>query len=262
MTFLYTFFGQPAQPMTIHFIFEVLAYFIGYRYYVFLRRQQGDLIGSHHRIWIVIGAAGGALIGSRVLGALENPELLWEYRDSPLYYYSNKTIIGGLLGGLWGVETIKKWIGEKHSSGDLFTYPLIVGIAIGRVGCFLAGLPDNTYGSPTASIFGYDFGDGIRRHPVQLYEIFFLIMLKIKLLYISKKLDFKSGSIFKLFMISYLVCRFLIEFIKPAYLLPIQFSVIQVACLVGLLYYGKTILHPKSLLTTHLPENQEKNSMQ
>lgn len=248
MVVILLFFGQSTQPMTLHLIFEVLAYFIGYRYYLFLRRQQGDLISSGNRIWIVIGAAGGALLGSRILGALENPDLLWENRYSLMYYYSNKTIIGGLLGGLWGVELMKKWIGETHSSGDLFTYPLITAIAIGRIGCFLAGLPDNTYGSPTDSILGYDFGDGIMRHPVQLYEIGFLICLQLTLVQLSKRYQFKSGSLFKLFMIAYLLCRFFIEFIKPVYVLPIQCSVIQVACLLGILYYSKEIINPQRLI--------------
>ena len=50
-------------------------------------------------------------------------------------------------------------------------WPIAVGLAIGRVGCFLAGLHDDTYGLPTALPWGVDFGDGTPRHPTQLYEI-------------------------------------------------------------------------------------------
>jgi prolipoprotein diacylglyceryltransferase len=48
--------------------------------------------------------------------------------------------------------------------------PLAIGIAVGRLGCFFAGLDDFTYGTPTTLPWGHDFGDGIARHPVQLYE--------------------------------------------------------------------------------------------
>ena len=43
--------------------------------------------------------------------------------------------------------------------------------AVGRaIGCLLAGLGAETYGIPTGGGWGWDFGDGIPRHPVQLYE--------------------------------------------------------------------------------------------
>jgi hypothetical protein len=58
-----------------------------------------------------------------LIGGLENPEELMQSKNILLYFYSNKTIIGGLLGGLFGVELIKKVIKEKKASGDLFTYP-------------------------------------------------------------------------------------------------------------------------------------------
>ena len=43
-------------------------------------------------------------------------------------------------------------------------------IAGGRLGCYVAGLDDFTYGTPTSLPWAHDFGDGILRHPVQLYE--------------------------------------------------------------------------------------------
>jgi prolipoprotein diacylglyceryltransferase len=48
---------------------------------------------------------------------------------------------------------------------------------VGRIGCFLTGLADNTYGTPTGLPWGVDFGDRIHRHPTQLYEIAFLMIL-------------------------------------------------------------------------------------
>src|SRR5262249_24408376 len=81
-----------------------------------------------------------------------------------------KAIVGGLIGGLVGGELEKRWAGLTRRTGDLFAMPLALGIAIGRIGCFLSGLPDRTYGTPSSLPWAVDFGDGIPRHPTQLYE--------------------------------------------------------------------------------------------
>jgi len=88
-----------------------------------------------------------------------------------------KTIAGALIGGLIAVELMKRYIGLHQSTGDLYVVPLALGIAIGRIGCFLTGLSDNTYGTPTNLPWAVNFGDGIPRHPTQLYEIAFLLAL-------------------------------------------------------------------------------------
>jgi phosphatidylglycerol---prolipoprotein diacylglyceryl transferase len=88
-----------------------------------------------------------------------------------------KTIVGALIFGLISVELIKRYIGLRQSTGDLYAIPLALGIAIGRIGCFLTGLSDNTYGTPTNLPWAINFGDGIPRHPTQLYEIAVLLLL-------------------------------------------------------------------------------------
>ena len=80
------------------------------------------------------------------------------------------SIAGAIAGGIVGAEGYKLARGIQGSTGLVFVAPLATGIAIGRWGCFLSGLPDYTYGTPTSLPWGVDFGDGIPRHPVQLYE--------------------------------------------------------------------------------------------
>lgn len=118
---------------------EYLAFFIAYRYYVFLRKRNTDVITSNNRLSIILGAALGALAGSRLVGFLENPLIEFTLNNA-ITLLNTKTIMGGLFGGLLGVELAKKIISEKHSSGDLFVFPIILGIFIGRVGCFLSGI--------------------------------------------------------------------------------------------------------------------------
>jgi phosphatidylglycerol:prolipoprotein diacylglycerol transferase len=232
----------------LHTVTEPLCMFIGFRYYLFLRKKQGDVISSEHRLWIFIGAIAGAILGSRLTGGFENPPALFASANPWLYIYSNKTVLGGFIGGLFGVELIKKIVGEKHSSGDLFTYPMIFALIIGRIGCFSMGLQEETYGTPTRLFAGINFGDGILRHPVCLYEMAFLILLWISLLKLEKKMTLKPGSRFKIFMISYMLFRFLLDFIKPHYTFSFGLSTIQLVCLIGLLYYLRNMLQPKKII--------------
>ena len=90
---------------------------------------------------------------------------------------------------------MKRYIGLRTSTGDLYSIPLALGIAIGRIGCFLTGLSDNTYGIPTSLPWAINFGDGIPRHPTQLYEILFLLCLIPFLYHVLKKTSFQKNAV-------------------------------------------------------------------
>lgn len=226
-----------------HAIFEILAYTTGYRYYLYLRRRIRDPITDGRRMLIFIAAAAGALFGSRLLAVLESPQEILQARDVFLYILSNKTIVGGLLGGLIGVELIKKIVGETRSSGDLITYPLILGMIIGRIGCFLHGTAESVYGAPTNAWYGMDLGDGIPRHSLPLYEIVFLVVVWYCISMGERSRSYPEGVRFQIFMTVYLVLRFLLEFLKPDMVVVAGLSSIQIACLCGLLYYHRTMLN-------------------
>lgn len=238
-----------SSSIPVHFVCETLAYFLGYRYYAWLRRNTHDPISNENRLVIFIGAAAGAFLGSHIIGVLENPTLLKQF--SLVYFMGNKTIVGGMLGGLIGVELTKKRIGVTASSGDLMVYPLILAMVIGRTGCFLAGLEDGTYGIASNLPWAINFGDGVRRHPTNLYEILFWLILWVALRFIEQKVKLSNGSRFKIFMASYLLFRFMIEFIKPDYFFSFGLGVIQLVCLAGILYYYKVFVYPKTLIESH-----------
>ena len=62
--------------------------------------------------------------------------------------------MGALAFGLLTVELVKRYIGLRQSTGDLYAIPLALGISTGRIGCFLTGLSDNTCGTPTKLALG------------------------------------------------------------------------------------------------------------
>ncbi len=236
-----------STSILLHTIFETLAFFIGFRYFLFLRKKRGDTISSPHRIWIFVGALLGAFLGSRIVGGFEDPYQVKIATNLWWYFYQNKTVLGGFLGGLMGVELVKKIIGETKASGDLFVYPIILALIIGRIGCFSMGVYEETYGMPTSLPWGMHLGDNHLRHPVCLYEILFLILLWAGLVLLEKKHPLQEGARFKLFMIAYCAFRFLLDFIKPHYTFSFGLSTIQLTALLGLLYYYRYIIQPKKL---------------
>jgi prolipoprotein diacylglyceryltransferase len=212
-----------------HIFFETSAYVIGFSLFLLMRRRLGDPVSEDFRWWVIAAAVAGAALGCRLLGWLEAPHLGAAV--------AGKTIVGGLAGGLLAVELVKKRFGVTSATGDLFAIPLAAGIAIGRIGCFLTGLADQTCGNPTSLPWGVDFGDGVARHPTQLYEIAFLAVLILVLLAVSRR-PHAQGDVFKVFMIGYMAWRFLIDFVKPGSRVW-GVSAIQSVCLLILIYYSR-----------------------
>ena len=167
---------MPASPLLVHTLFELSAYAIGVRVFLWQRRRLAlpALEDRDRSLWIIVAAALGAAVGSKLAFWFEDPSQAFMNFPDWRHLLEGKSIVGGLLGGLAGVETCKKLLGKTDSTGDAFVLPLAIGMAIGRLGCFFAGLADHTYGNPTSLPWGVDFGDGIPRHPTQLYEIVFI----------------------------------------------------------------------------------------
>ena len=224
------------MSISAHQAFEYLAYFVGFQLFLMQRRTAGDVVAPRVR-WSLIAAAilGGAL-GSRMLFWLEDPSTTLFRLDDPMSLLTGKTAVGGLIGGLVGVELTKKALGVSTRTGDLLAVPLAVGIAIGRIGCFLAGLPDRTYGVATSLPWGVDFGDAIRRHPTQLYETLFLAGLAIVLAWLARR-PHADGHVFRVFMMAYMAFRVLVDALKPDLRLALGLSAIQWAALLTLGYY-------------------------
>jgi phosphatidylglycerol---prolipoprotein diacylglyceryl transferase len=226
----------------IHPLCDVLAYSIGFQLYLYLsRRASGRRLNTEQNAWIFLGCLFGALIGAKLLAWAEAPALYWALRGDPNFWFGGKTIVGGLLGGWAGIEIAKKALGVTGSTGDACVYPLILGMCIGRVGCFLTGLSDSTCGLPTTLPWGVDYGDGIPRHPAQIYEILFLLGLGV-VLWIKRYSFQVNGLMFRWFLLSYLAFRFYIDFFKPHWTLWGGLSGIQWGCLIGILFCSYSLM--------------------
>ena len=250
----------PIGPWRIHphLFFESLSYFIGFRVYLALRRRAGDTVIVPYRWATLSCAAGGAALGARGLAWLANPDATYDLTSVLL---GGKTIVGGLIGGLLGVELVKLAMGIRRSTGDLYAPALAVAIAIGRIGCLLTGVADDTSGTPTSLPWGMDLGDGIRRHPTQIYEIVVLAAMVVPLWRLARRTMaiaarsgaeadggppapdgvLREGDAFKAFMVAYLGLRIVVDFFKPYPAVFLGLGVLQWACLVTIAYYSRDI---------------------
>jgi prolipoprotein diacylglyceryltransferase len=193
----------------LHVLFDVLAWISAGVAGLWLTRIKHVSFPASPAPWPYVAfALLGAGIGAVVFGSAN----LWLSGQSGL----GRSIEGAIAGAILAVEIYKRYAGIEARTGARFALPLAVGIAIGRVGCFLAGIDDFTYGTPTALPWGHDFGDGVPRHPVQLYES--ATMLAAAVLYVRAALrhnEFVIANGFYLVVGFYGLQRFVWEFIKP-----------------------------------------------
>jgi phosphatidylglycerol:prolipoprotein diacylglycerol transferase len=231
--------------VTTHLVFEMAAFTVGGLLYWRSSNAATQPPARIDRWALIAGAALGAALGSRLLFMLQYWHAL--QGSSPAVWLGGKTIVGGLLGGLIGVEAAKRCVDWKQSTGDGFAWPLLTAIVIGRIGCQLAGLDDQTYGNPTSLPWGWDYGDGVPRHPAVAYEI--LALGGLALLLRHPPPNTVAGDRFRAFMVGYLCIRLLLDFLKPPFgaaaagtLLAdrwLALTAIQWACIAGLAYYAR-----------------------
>ncbi len=156
---------------------------------------------------MAFGSIFGGILGAVLFANLLNIRQF--FTTLPFSLFSSRTMTGGILGGTFGAKVVKAGVGVRERFGNLFAPALAIGIAIGRLGCFFRGC---CFGVPTGCRLGVDFGDGVLRHPTQLYESVFMLGLFLYLM--SKRKTARPGELFVIFGITYFGFRFFEEFLR------------------------------------------------
>lgn len=200
----------PTDPFA-HYAFDALAWIgaaLAARWQARRWREQTLRLSGIVEPSYFLSLAVGALIGAWALGSGNS---LRSTIVAPSH-----SIAGALAGGIIAVEVWKRVHRVRVSTGGAFVLPICVGIVIGRLGCFFAGIADYTYGVPSGAPWAVDLGDGVARHPVQLYES--LSMLAFTLAYLHARLNgarWARDHAFQAMIIFYACQRFAWEFLKP-----------------------------------------------
>ncbi|MFP3948052.1 MAG: prolipoprotein diacylglyceryl transferase [Longimicrobiales bacterium] len=195
---------------------------------------------SGERVWdLVLLALFGGLVGAKLYWVLWNHEQLAADPMGTVFSGAGLTWYGGFVVGLAAV-----WVGLRKMklplgpSLDGMALALPVSIAIGRVGCFLAG---DDYGVPTDSRLGVAFPEGfpptrvnvlesrygitvdpalverfgevVPVHPTQLYEVAISLVVFGVILTLREH-PHRAGWLFAAWAALYGVQRFVIEIFR------------------------------------------------
>ncbi|HEX9107235.1 MAG TPA: prolipoprotein diacylglyceryl transferase family protein [Longimicrobiales bacterium] len=187
---------------------------------------------------LAVAALVGGAAGAKLLEWALHPSLFAAAGWGALV--SGRTVLGGLLGGWLAVAIAKRRMGISGRRGNLLAAPIALGLLVGRIGCFLNGC---CHGTATGLPWGVDFGDGIRRHPTQLYEAAFALAALV-VLRLPWRRRARPGRLFGLLMVAYLAFRFAEEFVRAGEHPLLGFSPYQVLALAGLIWFLARELRP------------------
>ena len=260
-------FGFQFHPVINSYGFMLMMAF--YSCYYFLNKDLNRL-GYDAKLAsdIVFAAAVGGILGSKIYYLIENFERVKADPTGMIFSGAGLVFLGGLMGGTIGVTyVIKKnklsWI----KFADIVAPLLILGYAVGRVGCLLVG---DDYGLPTNVPWGIAFPNGLppstysvfqsyypwvnlegfspgvlKVHPTQIYEsvigfgiFYYLYQKRSKVVII--------GSLFFTYLIFAGAERFFIEFLRvnSKYLFGLSGS--QLISLIMILIGAWFLTHPVS----------------
>lgn len=227
---------------------------------------------------IIFWSALGGILGSKVYHVIENLDQIMSSNNpmSLIFSGSGLVFLGGLVGAIISVTVVLKknnvpWL----TFADQLAPLILLGYAIGRLGCFLVG---DDYGIPsklpwamsfpeglpptTTSVFAYQFpwidisdlpAGVIKVHPTQLYETFICGVLFYYLWSKRKNIEVQ-GSLFFQYLVFAGFERFLIEFLRTneKYAFDI-FSGAQILSLLMIIFGSYFLLYPIYNDKTNIP---------
>lgn len=211
--------GPVAVPT--HDTFIVIGALVAGAIYLAEARRRGTL--DEKLMWIALG--------SLFLGAVfAKAAILGRYFDSDpdpsfaaLWVHGGRSILGGLAGAYVGVLVMKRLLRYRFDTGDLFAPAVAIGMAIGRIGCFLT----EQVGTPTSLPWGVSVSPEVAQripmcpdcapdapmHPSFVYEILFhLVAFAVLRRY--RDHPAVQGRLFRLYLLAYGVMRFAVEFVR------------------------------------------------
>lgn len=210
----------PAVPiLAFKFLFWALALV------VFLRKLSADwrptpFLARHFGAAMLLGV----VLGAKLVYCVSYPGVLVSALAgdvrSMLMLAGAGAAPGALLGAMLALRWARRRATQAHGAlafdFDLLVQPAAFALAILDIGSLFWALSEPGFGIYTAAAWGMDFGDGVPRHPVMLYEAAFLLVAG----WTHGRLDarlFEPGDRAVLFLAAYCGVRVLTDFLRPPF---------------------------------------------
>ena len=188
--------------------------------YVAARRAEKEEVPSQTIFDLGLYILISALLGARIFHALQHPGSYSSLLDVLKVWEGGLAYYGGfILAFVVGIVYLRRKKLSITKVADIIAPSLVLGVSIGRIGCFLAGC---CFGKPTSLPWGLTFPEdslawmeiGSQRvHPTQLYSVVSLFSIFIILTILRKYVKF-SGQLFLLSVLMYSIHRFFIDFLR------------------------------------------------
>lgn len=204
----------PGVPSYV--VFLVLAFSVGYL--DALRRAEDRGIERKIVERTYLAFLFGALAGARLFHVVFEDASYYATAPSRVlaFWQGGFSLWGGAVGGIGAACLAARGLGaSRRALLDLYAPSLLLGVAIGRIGCFLAGC---CFGLPTSVPWAVTFVHPATfvdfpetpLHPTQLYESAGALVLSVALRFVEGA----PGKRFALALAGYGLLRFVVEFFR------------------------------------------------
>jgi phosphatidylglycerol---prolipoprotein diacylglyceryl transferase len=197
---------------------------------VFLRAFARDVAPADARfrqlmLAAMLGGLTGSKVGSLVFGLSGWTAADVSFSDRLLAVLGDDSVSGALLGA-----RLAMWLADREGHGrreaDLLVAPTISALVALAAGAFFWAMRGDVYGVPTDLPWGMDFGDGIARHPVMLYQVLLLGLMG----WFNRQallLRLLPGEAANLFLLVFFAAEVLVGFLRPPFAAPALLELVR-----------------------------------
>jgi phosphatidylglycerol:prolipoprotein diacylglycerol transferase len=210
-------------PLTLHTYGALMAVAFLVGLWVAAREARKAGLDVQRTTDLAIYTLIGGLVGARLLLAI----IEWRYFSQHPNELASLVTSGGVFyGGFLGALPVAWWYARSHSlpgwrTADALAPGLVIGQAIGRLGCFAAGC---CYGMPSSAPWAVTFKSidaqrtvgtplDVPLHPAQLYETLACLLIYGLLVWMAGRKRF-HGQLAVAYVVLYGLARFFIEFYR------------------------------------------------
>lgn len=191
--------------------------------YAVLLSRRGTRVSRADLGYAAVIGGCGMLIGAKLLALITEIPFMIEFHEKifssvesfAVFFLGGWVFYGGLIGGLVGAWMFcRRWKVDFGAVCDISAPAIPLFHAFGRVGCFLSGCCHGIkWAGGIAFTEAIAAPNGVPLFPVQLVEAGCNLILCVVLSLLRKRFR-RSGTLMCVYLVSYAVIRFALEFLR------------------------------------------------